>query len=104
MNQTQKEKISIHSYEHPDNLKLMIDLQLVSGAQSMVDVFMVWSKLTDDKELRQRQFAYTAAHVVETKGQVVGPKFIIDRMTRQKKVALRDRILGVVEMRGGKNV
>jgi len=70
----------------------------------MQEVFEVWCKLLGDKELRKKQFAYTREHVAETKGEVVGPKFIIDRMTKAERVALRDRILGVLPMRRGKNV
>jgi len=97
-------EISEYSYEHPSNVRLMLDLGILHATDEDFTAYERWGKLIDDKVLRERKFAYTREHLAETKGNVVSAKFIIAQMSKAERVALRDRVLGVVAMPRGKNV
>ena len=92
-------EISEFSYQHPINIRTMLDLGILNATDEDFTAYERWCKLLDDTEVHARRCAWARANQCNPPQ----PKVVVDQMSKQEKFALRDRILGVVQMRG-KNV
>jgi len=86
------------SYKHPQNLQLLLDLGVARGTDKIPKVCELFCKLLGDSVVRERRYAYARVKHCT----LPSVKVIVDQMTKAEKIKLRDRILGVISMQGGK--